>query len=169
MRRKSSESRGMLTIWSGQFPKKFQLFFWCAEMHFYCSIVLKPPSPIYYKSQKTWFNILTDLCSLLLDFVSKYQFWIYLTRIFSVLLQLGRVPTVPRQLHASHAHHVHLVQPSKNICYGIKNIWCGRYTLVLAVWRLIMIKHHARAVTLCTRERCTALIILGNGDHSMLQ
>ena len=41
-----------------------------------------------HKSQKTWFNILTDLCSLLLDFVSKYQFWIYLMRIVRCLSDL---------------------------------------------------------------------------------
>ena len=43
------------------------------------------------------------------------------------------------------------------------SIW---YTLVLAVWRLIMIRHHASAVTLCTPQRCYLMIILGYGEDS---
>ena len=35
---------------------------------------------------------------------------------------------------------------------------------MLAVWRLIMIKYHTKALTLCTRERCFILIVLGNGE-----
>ena len=37
--------------------------------------------------------------------------------------------------------------------------------LVLAVWRLIMIKYHTQAVTLCTRQRCFILLILGYGEN----
>lgn len=48
------------------------------------------------------------------------------------------------------------------ILHGM-SIW---YTLVLAVWRLIMIRHHSSAVTLCTPQRCYLMIILGYGENS---
>ena len=51
-----------------------------------------------------------------------------------------------------------------HILHGM-SIW---YTLVLAVWRLIMIKHHRTALTLCTRQRCYMMIILGYGESSFL-
>ena len=41
------------------------------------------------------------------------------------------------------------------------SIW---YTLVLAVWRLIMIKFHTKAVTYCTMRRCCVLLVLGYGE-----
>jgi hypothetical protein len=41
------------------------------------------------------------------------------------------------------------------------SIW---YTLVLAVWRLIMIKYHTMAVTHCTMHRCCVLLVLGYGE-----
>ena len=40
------------------------------------------------------------------------------------------------------------------------SIW---YTLVLAVWRLIMIKYHTKAITYCTLSRCNTLLVLGYG------
>ena len=42
------------------------------------------------------------------------------------------------------------------------SIW---YTLVLAVWRFIMIKFHTMAVTHCTRGRCTVLLVLGYSEY----
>ena len=42
------------------------------------------------------------------------------------------------------------------------SIW---YTLVLAVWRLIMIKFHTIAVTSCTMRRCWVLLVLGYGEN----
>ena len=41
------------------------------------------------------------------------------------------------------------------------SIW---YTLVLAVWRLIMIKFHTMAVTYCTMRRCFILLVFGYGE-----
>ena len=49
------------------------------------------------------------------------------------------------------------------ILHGM-SIW---YTLVLAVWRLIMIRHHTSAVTLCTPQRCYFMIILGYGESRL--
>ena len=42
------------------------------------------------------------------------------------------------------------------------SIW---YTLVLAVWRFIMIKFHTVAVTHCTRQKCSVLLVLGYGEE----
>ena len=41
------------------------------------------------------------------------------------------------------------------------SIW---YTLVLAVWRLIMIKFHTMAVTYCTMHKCCVLLVLGYSE-----
>ena len=41
------------------------------------------------------------------------------------------------------------------------SIW---HTLVLAIWRLIMIKSHTKAVTYCTMHRCYVLLVLGYGQ-----
>ena len=46
------------------------------------------------------------------------------------------------------------------------SIW---YTLVLAVWRLIMIKYHTKAVTYCTLSRCNTLLVLGYGISQNIQ
>ena len=43
------------------------------------------------------------------------------------------------------------------------SIW---YTLVLAVWRFIMIKFHTVAVTHCTRQKCSVLLVLGYGEEN---
>ena len=43
------------------------------------------------------------------------------------------------------------------------SIWL---TLSLAVWRYIMIKFHALAVSLCTVRRCKIVLVLGYGKYS---
>ena len=41
------------------------------------------------------------------------------------------------------------------------SVW---YTLVLAIWRLIMIKFHTMAVTYCTMHMCCVLLVLGYSE-----